>query len=75
MGIPSRAETSATLGRRVSKGEYERIFSRLIPVQLPTVKSGYNLNGDKVMYHYHPLVAKRVPESPKAQRKKASRGG
>ena len=73
MGIPSRAETSATLGRRVSKGKYERIFSRLIPVQLPTVKAGYNLNGDKFMYH--PLVAKRVPESPKAQRKKASRGG
>jgi hypothetical protein len=73
MGIPSRAETSATLGRRVSKGEYERIFSRLIPVQLPTTKIGRNANGDKVMYH--PIVAGRVPESPKAQRKKASRGG
>ena len=73
MAIPSREETAATLGRRVSKGEYERIFAELVPVQLPTVKVGYNLNGDKAMYH--PTVAKRVPASPKAQRKKASRGG
>ena len=72
--IPARHIVAKELGRRVSKGEYERMFSQLRPKQLPTVKEGISRETGKPII-YHPVVASRVPESPKAQRKKASANG
>lgn len=73
--VPSRHEVAKELGRRVSKGEYERIFGRLFPKQLKTVKKGWKLgeDGKPERTMYHPIVAQRHPDSPKALRKKASR--
>jgi len=72
MNMPTRSAVAKELGRRVSRGEYERMFSALRPVQLPTAKKGISRKtGEPLMYH--PIVAKRVEGSPKAERKKASR--
>lgn len=75
--IPTRQEAAKQLGRRVSKGEYERIFSGLQPKVLKTVKHVRYLDkdGNKQRHSYNPRIAVRHPDSPKAKRKQASRNG
>ena len=66
--FPSREDVASDLGRRVSKGEYERMFSALRLEALPTARHGIDpATGGPTLYH--PTVARRVERSPKAERK------
>ncbi len=71
----SRHELAKHFGRRVSRGEFERIFSRLTPNKLKTQKTvhGRDSEGNAKSVTYNPVVAARHPQSPKAIRKRANR--
>ena len=57
--VPARHIVAKKLGRRVSRGEYERIFSKLFPIVVPSRR-----HGQAATFVMH-------PESPKAVRKHA----
>lgn len=67
----SRHEVAVELGRRVSRGEYERIFSGLHRVPLKTTKTVYRLNADGKQERvvYHPVMVVMNDHSPKFARK------
>lgn len=69
----SRHDVARKLGRRVSKGEFERIFSKLVPNKLKTQKTvhGRDSEGNAKSVTYNPTIAARHPHSPKAIRKNA----
>jgi hypothetical protein len=61
-GYVSRHEAAKTLGRRVSRGEFERVFSQLKVQHIATGKPGKSAE-----------ILVRHEDSPKAKRKKAER--
>ena len=67
----SRHEVAEYLGRRVSRGEYERIFSGLHRVPLKTTKTVYRLTkeGNRERVVYHPVMVVMNDHSPKFARK------
>ena len=66
----SRLDVARQLGRRVSRGEFERIFSKLVRVSLPNVKLRWVLqDGKHVQLPFKTYRMERHPDSPKARRK------
>ncbi len=71
MRMLNRQEVGAELGRRCSRGEFERIFSQLNLVTLKTIKEVVvvNAKGQRETIRFNPQVAIRHPDSPKSKRK------
>lgn len=66
----ARHRVTKELGRRVSKGEYERIFSTLHRVPLKTTKVVYRQkDGKSDRIVYHPVMIVMNDHSPKFARK------
>ena len=64
-----RQAVAKELGRRCSKGEYERIFCKLHTVTLRTIK---RVLVDGEWQSYHPQMIVMRPGSPKHKRKRKS---
>lgn len=69
--VPTREIVAHNFARRVSRGEYERVFSRLFPSKLRTVCVSVvvDAKGERHVTRYNPIVAVIHPASPKARRK------